>query len=725
VRLRALECLAACGLALGGSRLSATERAARRLIEAAPYRETGYHYLIKALAERGRQAEALQVFDDVRRLLQAELGVPPSAGLRGLHERLLGAHGMPPRGERDDPLAVGPATTTALFTDLVCGEDAGSALVEELRNTHGRLLRHAVAVCGGQMLREAPDGSVAVFDRARDGLECAVGLQQSVERHNGRHAMRRLAVRVALHSDERRFAAEALASIARRVGERAAPGQILASAGAQSFAAPGRHVRDLDAMQLTGGAEPIGVVEVIWERAAQRPFALPSALRPREREQFVGRENELLRLWKLYERAGSGTCQVAFVRGEPGIGKTRLAIEFALRTHADGAVVLYGRCDEEPLLAHQPFVEALAHYVAACAPAELAWQVGSRGGELRRIVPELAERLPDLAQPLAGDPGGERYRLFEAVSALLCEAAVERPVVLVLDDLQWADKPSLLLLAHVVRYAGPTALLVLGTYREADVEPGHPLADTLADLQRASGYERVSLAALDIGAVAGLVRSYAGDQEPEVARVLFEETEGNPFYVVAMLRHLSESGAIDGRHGKTAFDVRLKQVGIPESVTDVIGGRIARLGQVTRRVLAIASVSGRDVELAVLEQMSEFGQDQLVESLEEAVRARVIAEVGDGGARYAFSHALIRETIYGGLGAARRSLLHRRMAESLEQAFPDHLDAHRAELAHHFARAGSTVDIAKAIEYAAGAGDSRSHSSPTSRRRRIIARLSA
>ncbi len=153
-RLRALECLAACGLGLGGSRLSTTQRAARRPIEAAPYRETGYRFLIEALAERGRVAEALQVFDDARRLLHAELGVAPSAGLRSMHERLLSEQGPQAQSQRDDPLAVSSATVTALFTDLVCDRDIDSGVVDELRDAHVRLLRQAVAAQAERSVRE-------------------------------------------------------------------------------------------------------------------------------------------------------------------------------------------------------------------------------------------------------------------------------------------------------------------------------------------------------------------------------------------------------------------------------------------------------------------------------------------------------------------------------------------------------------------------------------------
>ncbi|MEY2512973.1 MAG: hypothetical protein QOJ89_331, partial [bacterium] len=699
--LRALECLAACGLGVGGSQLSVTERAARRLIGLAPYRETGHRYLMQALAERGRVADALRVFDDVRRILRDELGTPPSPGLRALHERLLSEHALEPRRDDDDPLAVSSATLTALFTDLVCPADTSPALADELRRAHLRLVGQAVAAHGGQV-REARHGSAAVFQRARDGLACAIRLQQAAERHNRRQPARQLAVRAGLHSGTPVRSDDAFASmpleLAQGLCERAQPGRILASALLRSLtehASDG--LRDAPSFTPPGAAQPMSVVEVRWEPAALAPFALPPALTSRDHPRFVGREAHLDRLWRLYQQTRSGARRVAVVRGEPGIGKTRLACELALRAHADGAVVLHGRCDEQPLLAHQPFVEALRHYVSCCPLAELAGQLGPGSGELRRLVPELAIRLPGLAQPLAGDREGERHRLFESVGAILGEASDERPVVLVLDDLQWADAATLLLLRHVARHPRPRSLLVLGTYREGDVEPGHPLAARLSELGRDPGVERLSLGSLDLAAVRALVAAHAGDGGAlELAETLFTETEGNPFFIVEMLRHLAESGGRDSPRGAS----------IPEGITEVIAERVDRLGETTRRVLVIASILGQDFDFELLAHISGLDPDELAETLERALRARVVEEPAGAAGLYSFTHALIRQTIYGGLTATRRALLHRRAAASLEAIHAADLDAHLAELAHHLAEGRSAGDVGKAIDYCTRAGDS-------------------
>jgi tetratricopeptide (TPR) repeat protein len=429
-------------------------------------------------------------------------------------------------------------------------------------------------------------------------------------------------------------------------------------------------------------------------------------LRSDDRASFVGRAAAVEQLERCYEQAASASRRIVLLCGEPGVGKTRLATEFALRAHAEGAVVLYGRCDEETPLPHQPFVEALRHYVCNCPPAVLAGQVRLVSGELRRVVPELAERVPELAEPLTGDPEGARFRLFEAVATLLCEAAQGRPLVLVLDDLHWADKATLLLLKYLARYPREASLMVVGTYRETDVEPGHPLNGVLVDLAREQLFERLALGCLDEPAVSELVVWYTGNRAtPELHRMVFEGTEGNAFFVVEVLRHLAESGAGAGQGDPATGPPGSRRLPLPEGVKDLISRRLVRLGPQTGRVLATASALGREFGFDMLERLCGLGTDELVDTLERAVHAQFIEESVGRVGRYAFSHALIRDALYGTLAATRRALLHRRVGVAIEQAHAADLEPHLAELAHHFGQGGSRADLDKAIEYLARAGE--------------------
>ncbi len=251
--------------------------------------------------------------------------------------------------------------------------------------------------------------------------------------------------------------------------------------------------------------------------------------------------------------------RIALLSGEPGVGKTRLAAELARAAHDDGAIVLYGRCDEELGVPYQPFVEALRPFVAASTPEELAEHAAPYGGDLARLVPQLAERVPDLPEPLHADAETERARQFDAVTSFLASIAATAPVVLVLDDLHWAAKPTLLLLRHLARTDDSMPLLVVGTYRDTDLGRAHPLADMLADFRREVPTERISLQGLDGDEVAEFLAAAAGqalDADGEIlARRVHAETEGNPFFLSQVLNHLAESrrggpgrGPVGARH---------------------------------------------------------------------------------------------------------------------------------------------------------------------------------
>ncbi len=423
---------------------------------------------------------------------------------------------------------------------------------------------------------------------------------------------------------------------------------------------------------------------------------------------FAGRERELEWLEQLWKGAEAGELRLALVSGEPGVGKTRLAAELAGRVHAEGAVVLAGRCDEDLGVPYQPFVEALHHLVEHAATGELSQRLGRHGGELVRLAPELGERVRDLPPPLQSDPETERYRLFDAVAAWL--GAGEQPVLLVLDDLQWATKPTLLLLRHVVRSPQLRQLLVVGIYRDTDLSHQHPLVELLADLRRQGGVERLSLSGLDHAGVVSFMEQTAGhdldDEDLLFAQAIYEETEGNPFFVREILRHLTEIGAVEQREGRWVTRLPLEQLGIPEGVREVVGRRLSHLSGETNRVLQLAAVVGPKFELRVIQQAEGVDEENLLLALEQAHQARLVIEITGSVPRYRFTHALVRDTLYAELSAARRAVLHRRVAQAIEAVHAGRLDDYLPALAHHFARAsGPAAETEKAVTYATRAGD--------------------
>ena len=384
------------------------------------------------------------------------------------------------------------------------------------------------------------------------------------------------------------------------------------------------------------------------------------------------------------------------IAGDPGIGKTRLASELARAAHAEGAAVLLGRCHEELLISYQPFVEAIGRYAAAVSPEVLRSQLGTHGDELARLVPDLAERLAGLPVPAGGDADGQRFRLFEAAGCLIANAALARPVLLVLEDLHWADKPTALMLAHVVRSIQAERVLVLGTYRETEL--GEPLGSVLADLRRDRALERLRLGSLHRGDVATMISAWLGRTPPtHFAHALHRETEGNPFFIEEVLRHLIEVGAVDATEwGRLAS---FTELGIPDGVRDAIERRLATLGPATRRILTMAAAIGRSFSIDVLEALAGTRGERLFDALEEAAERRIIEGEPGAPTRFAFAHALIRETLYASLSGPRRVALHRRIGAILEQRHGGDPDPPYGELAYHFVQAAEPGAAAKAVDF--------------------------
>jgi DNA-binding SARP family transcriptional activator/tetratricopeptide (TPR) repeat protein len=422
--------------------------------------------------------------------------------------------------------------------------------------------------------------------------------------------------------------------------------------------------------------------------AAPITLELPRPLHAAAGPAFVGRDAELAWLCGHWMHLRGGTRTAVIVGGEPGIGKTRLASELARAVHREGALVLYGRCDEGLAVPYQPFVEALRPYARAAGLDRLRAELGDLAPQLGRLLPELT----GLGEPNRADPESERFALFEAIAELLETMARERHVLLVLDDLHWATKPTLLLLRHLIRSERRLAALVLCTYRDTEAAPGQPLAQLLADLQRDAGTHRLSVGGLDDAAIGTLVEAAVGhpldDRGSQLVRVLQAQTAGNPFFLRELLAGLAESPMIPAA-----------ELEAPEGLRHVIAQRVARLSAPAGPALRVAAVAGTTFSFPLLELVLGVESGAL-DALEEAVTAGFLTDAGRGD--YAFAHALVRQTIYDQLGAPRRMRLHRQLGEALETL--GDTDTHIEALAHHFAQAAPDGQGVKAARYALAAG---------------------
>ena len=451
--------------------------------------------------------------------------------------------------------------------------------------------------------------------------------------------------------------------------------------------------------RLVRPGAPAGVGE---RDTAEEPVPLPVELRARAASTMVGREPELAEL-EAWLAAGSDGDELRSERlmllsGEAGVGKTRLLAEVAQRAHSAGTLVLAGRATDENLVPFQPFLEALGRYTETASLAQLRVVAHRSGSELSRLIPELRRRLPELPPTESGNPETERYRLFEAAVDLLRELAASAPVLIVLDDLHWADRPTLMLLRHLARASRPGSVSILGAYRATE-RWSEDFGAALTGMRHERLLRQLEIDGLPEPEARQLVGLRVGETpSAEFSHALYEETEGNPFFIEEIVRHLADSGI----EAHTAGARELRQIGLPDDVRDVISRRLDRLSEDAAETVRVASVIGRDFELGLLEGVLGLEEERFLSALEEALSAGLVVEHPAKSDRYAFAHALVRETLYGGMSTARRARLHRRVGLALEGQDPE---AYAHALALHFTRAAQPEDAERAIRYAVRAAE--------------------
>jgi predicted ATPase len=564
------------------------------------------------------------------------------------------------------------------------------------------------------------DGVMVVFRSTSAALSCAVAMQQAVHRDNvgARH---QLGLRIGLSGGEATMESNDYYGDpvieAARLCAYADAGQILVADAVRVMG--GRRspylLDRIGALELKGLPGPVEVLDVRWEPldevAAENGVPVPARLTHVPLTGVVARETEATRLTDAYKRAAAGEGRaVVLVSGDAGVGKTTLVAEAARRAAKEGACVLLGRCQEDVNVSYSPFAEALHHYVAHAPEHVLRTHVETHGGDIASMVPALGQRLGEVPAPTRTDPDTERYLLHAAVAGLLTAASALQPTVLVLDDLQWSDSQSLRLLRHVVTTVESARLLVIGTFRDTELSPSNPLRDLLGALQREPSTSRIELKGFDDSGVLAFMEAAAGQRLEEaaadLAHALCLETEGNPFFVGEVLRSLMETGAIyQDDHGRWTAAGEMSEMVLPNSVREVISARVRRLGAQAGRVLSMAAVIGRDFDFDLLDAVTDLGQEEVLDVLEDASGAALVREVPDVPGRYSFSHALTQHTLYQGLPAVRRTRAHRRVGEAIEATVGQTPGRRVGELAHHWLSASQPANAAKAIGYARQAGE--------------------
>ncbi len=600
-------------------------------------------------------------------------------------------------------------TKTILFTDVEgstglrtrVGDDAAHAVLRE----HEERVRELIASNGGREVKSLGDGFMAAFVSARSAVDCAVAIQRAFEAF-GEEGLR---VRVGVNAGDVREEAGDLygsaVNAAARIAAAANGRQILVSGVVKDLAGtmPGVQFVDRGLYWLKGFPEKWRLHEVQWSAGRARTA---SPLGPAERTPLAGREEEMADLRRLLDQALAGRGALVLIGGEPGLGKTRLAEEILEEASGRGFLALTGRCYEmEGAPPYMPLVEIL-HTAAKVVPPEVFREaLGDAAGEVARLLPELGRLFADIPAPVDMPPEQARRYLLNSLRDFFDRTSRRRPLVLLLDDLHWADESSLLLLQHTAERLADMPALIIGTYRDVELDVGRPLAMSLDWLLRHRLAHRVALHRLGEDGIRDMLTGLAGQDPPDpLVKVIYSETEGNPFFVEEVFRHLSEEGRLLNEEGGFRADLIIDELDVPEGVRLVIGRRLQRLEEDTRKVLSAAAVLGRSFEYELVRAMDGLSDDQVLDAVEEAERARLIVPAGTGS-RYFFGHELIRQTLLSGLSLPRRQRLHLRAAEAIESTHFVAGDAAASDLAHHLFQAGAAADPDKTVRALALAGE--------------------
>ena len=414
---------------------------------------------------------------------------------------------------------------------------------------------------------------------------------------------------------------------------------------------------------------------------------------------FVGRQQEMAELTAALDDALSGRGRVVMLAGEAGIGKTCTTQVLAHEAEVRGIHVLWGWCyEEQGAPPYWPWVQAIRSYVREKDPGQLLAEMGPGAADIAEIVPDVAVILPNLETPPALEPEQARFRLFDSITSFLKQAAQVQPLMLVLDDLHWADKSSLLLLEFLSKETAVSRIMIVGLYRDVEVSGRHPLSQTLGNLIREQHFRRVHLGGLTQEEVGDFVEGTSGViLSRDTLELVHSRTQGNPLFVGEVARQL-------GSEGITQEDEWANT--IPGGIREAVSRHLNRLSEQCNQMLTTASIIGREFDFKLLSALTgESSEDQLLALIDEALEAHLIEDMPGRPERYLFSHVLIQGTLSQGLSTSRRVRLHARIGEVLEITYGSETGDHAGELAYHFAEAEPVMGTEKLVRYSLLAGE--------------------
>ena len=601
---------------------------------------------------------------------------------------------------------------TIMMTDMegstALRRTVGDELADEILGLHGVAVRDQIGKCGGQERQFLGDGFLLSFPSPVAAIRCAVGIEGAHKEYNASNPQRQVRIRIGIHIGEvserdGQLYGQAV-HVAARITAEAVGGQILVSDVVRQQAESEGMWRFVDEglFWLKGFGEMWRLFDVsVGQAAAQRLSSLAPPLTP-----LVGRDREQADLRRAVNEALAGHGGLALVTGEAGAGKSRLVDDIGAEAWARGMRVLVGHCVEmDSTPPYLPYVEMIEQVISSPrSPLALREALGDVAPEIARIAPALRRVFPDIPQPVELPPELARRYLWNSFQQFVARGAQTQPLLLVLEDLHWADESTLLLTAYLAPLLPEMPVLIVGTYRD-EIDTSHPLSRVISQLARRRLIDRIRLRRLSFGGVRAMVQSLAGQPPPEeLVRVIDSETEGNPFFVEELYLHLAESGVLLDEHGRLRPDLKVDEASVPESIRLVVGERLSRLSRLTRQALVAAAVSGRVFASDFVADVAGVDIEALSDAFEEAERARLIAPI-EGKGTLAFSHELIRQTLLADVSTLKRERLHLQAADAIERRYAEDLEEHSADLTHHLSRAGRSADRSRLVRYLTIAGE--------------------
>jgi class 3 adenylate cyclase/tetratricopeptide (TPR) repeat protein len=603
---------------------------------------------------------------------------------------------------------------TIMMTDVV-GSTAlrrarGDRIADDILGLQAAIVQDQVTASGGRVSKSLGDGFLISFPSTVAAVRAAAAIQRSLHEHNEADPQRAVEIRIGITIGRVRehdgdVSGQAVYAAA-RVMDEAIGGQILTSDEVRKHAEPQLDwaFLDLGLFWLRGFPERWRLYEVSWNDASAgvRPRAEQARLTP-----SVEREAERASLRRLLDDALSGHGRLVLVAGEAGIGKSRLVTEIGDVAQARGMRELTGHCVEmsggPPYL---PYVEMIEQVISSPRRSlALSNALGNVAAEIARIAPALRRAFPNIPPPVELPTELARRYVWNSFSEFIGRAAQAQPLLLVLEDLHWADESTLLLTEYLAPLLPEMPVLVIGTYRDVEMDLQHPLARIIGQLGRRRLVERINLRRLSFDGVRAMLQALAGQPaSDQLARIIDRETEGNPFFVEEVYLHLVESGVLLDEHGRVRADPELAEVSVPDSIRLVLMQRLSHLSASTHEVLVAAAVSGRVFTSEIVGEVAGASDDTLVDAFDEAERARLITSVTTTG-ELMFSHELIRQTLLFGVSAIEREQLHQQAAGAISRLYSDDLETHAGELAYHLSHAGRTGDGDSLVHYLRIAGD--------------------